>query len=275
MGNRDYIEGIKIWGVGIKEDPVPGEKRGKGVQHLRSNTWMYDLASFIQDHFPQIEVMIKYARTVSAQPGFEGYDFRYFINCSEGLFYRALDEGLQTQYSRDLLLMASWSLMAAAEVNCEPFYDMQHARHSKEERRRMRVEFYRQYLEPEAPFVDDKEDLEMEKVLGSFGLASNRFDLIPALALERLDVHNELCAVKWKKDPGAWLRDGFQISARVDSMQRHYWSIHAKDWSEDHLAHGIWNLMALYHVVVNFPEMSDLTNFRDLREEAARANVPE
>ena len=31
-----YIDSIKIYGCGIKEDPIPGEKRGKGVQHLNS-----------------------------------------------------------------------------------------------------------------------------------------------------------------------------------------------------------------------------------------------
>ena len=27
-----YMEGIKLYGIGIKDDPVPGEKRGKGMQ---------------------------------------------------------------------------------------------------------------------------------------------------------------------------------------------------------------------------------------------------
>jgi hypothetical protein len=44
----DYISDIKIWGVGIKQDPIPGEKRGKGIQHLNSSYWMYDLATFIE-----------------------------------------------------------------------------------------------------------------------------------------------------------------------------------------------------------------------------------
>ena len=34
--HEDYIKGIKIYGIGILEDPVPGEKRGKGTQHLTS-----------------------------------------------------------------------------------------------------------------------------------------------------------------------------------------------------------------------------------------------
>ena len=32
-----YIKGIKIYGIGILEDPVPGEKRGRGKQHLTSS----------------------------------------------------------------------------------------------------------------------------------------------------------------------------------------------------------------------------------------------
>jgi hypothetical protein len=34
--DSSYIKSIKIYGCGIKEDPIPGEKRGKGVQHLNS-----------------------------------------------------------------------------------------------------------------------------------------------------------------------------------------------------------------------------------------------
>jgi hypothetical protein len=33
----------KIYGIGIKDDPVPGEKRGKGIQHLTSTYWIYDM----------------------------------------------------------------------------------------------------------------------------------------------------------------------------------------------------------------------------------------
>lgn len=262
-GHADYIDGIQIWGVGIKDDPIPGEKRGKGVQHLRSTQWIYDLACFIQDHNPQISAMMSYALHISETAN--GYDFRYFVNCSEGLFHKALDEGLQTKNSRDLLLMASWTLMAAAEVNQSPFYDRNFMRHTSEWREFMREEFYRQYLNPDVDFVKDPEDVGMERVLGKYGLSSCRFDQIPLLALERLDIHNELCRVKWKTDPAAWMREGFLISSRVDSMHRHYWSIHAHDYGEDHIAHGIWNLMALYHVLVVFPEKNDLPNYKVLR----------
>lgn len=50
--------------------------------------------------------------------------------------------------------------------------------------------------------------------------------------MERLGLHNELCALKWE-DPNKWMREGFKVSARFDSMKRHYESVHAQvvcDW---------------------------------------------
>ena len=32
--NEQYIKGSKLYDIGILEDPIPGEKRGKGLQHL-------------------------------------------------------------------------------------------------------------------------------------------------------------------------------------------------------------------------------------------------
>ena len=48
--DNEYMEGIRIYGIGIKEDPVPGEKRGKGMQRLNSSYWMLALAVFIGLH---------------------------------------------------------------------------------------------------------------------------------------------------------------------------------------------------------------------------------
>jgi hypothetical protein len=59
--HKEYIKGIKIYGIGIKEDPVPGEKRGKGIQHLTSSYWIYDMGVFIQRHFKAMQIMAKYA----------------------------------------------------------------------------------------------------------------------------------------------------------------------------------------------------------------------
>jgi len=56
-----YIKGIKIYGIGILEDPVPGEKRGKGTQHLTSSYWLYDMGVFIQREWTTIQTLAKYA----------------------------------------------------------------------------------------------------------------------------------------------------------------------------------------------------------------------
>ena len=41
-------------------------------------------------------------------------------------------------------------------------------------------------------------------------------------------------------------------------MKRHYESIHARDLSEDHMAHLIWGFMAIIHVVAVFPQLNNL-----------------
>mmetsp|Transcript_33030 Transcript_33030/g.76816 ORF Transcript_33030/g.76816 Transcript_33030/m.76816 type:complete len:127 (+) Transcript_33030:144-524(+) len=93
---------------------------------------------------------------------------------------------------------------------------------------------------------------------------SCRFDMIPTVALERLGIHNELCALKFK-DPTDWMHNGFSVSTRVDSMKRHFEAIHAKNTTEDHLAHLIWGFMAVTHVLALFPHKNDLIDFESIR----------
>ena len=37
------------------------EKRGKGIQHLTSSFWIYDMGVFIQRNFTAMQIMAKYA----------------------------------------------------------------------------------------------------------------------------------------------------------------------------------------------------------------------
>lgn len=41
-----YVRGVRLYGVGIKQDPIPGEKRGKGAQHLMSPQWLAAMSEF-------------------------------------------------------------------------------------------------------------------------------------------------------------------------------------------------------------------------------------
>lgn len=285
-----YLEGIKIYGIGIKEDPVPGEKRGKGMQRLNSSYWMLRLATFIERNFAAIQAMTRYAYARSeeeSQADFDAskadfdsgskaaFDFRYFINCSNALFIKAENEGLQTADAMDYFLMACWCAMAAAEV--DGYRSNAYAKYSVEQRREMREAFYRKYgadqlRGKEEPLwrrddsdEADKDDAGMEVALGKYAIDACRIDLIPSVALERLGLHQELCALKWK-DPSNWQRNGFVISARIDSLKRHFECVHARDYTEDHIAHLIWGFMAIYHVATLFPEKNDLPNFEALRQ---------
>jgi len=257
-GHDQYIKGIKIYDIGIKEDPVPGEKRGKGIQHLTSSYWIYDMSVFIQRNFRAMQIMARYA--IERAEKHPGYDFRYFLNCSNALFLKAEAEGLRTACGRDYFLMACWLAMSAAEVDGFPY-----GKYSKEEREVHRQHFYKKYLSPNLVWVEDEEDdVAIEKALGKYAIESCRIDLLPTVALERLGIHNELCALKWT-EPDKWMKEGFVVSARFDSMKRHYEGVHAEDRTEDHLAHLIWGFMALTHVIAVFPQMNDLTDFETIR----------
>lgn len=136
----------------------------------------------------------------------------------------------------------------------------QDAKYSPEERQRHREAFYNKYLSPEVVWIDDADDPVIEAALGKYAIESCRIDLIPTVALERLGIHNELCALKWS-DPDVWMKEGFVVNKRFDSMKRHYESVHAQDRSEDHLAHLIWGFMAMAHVIAVFPGKNNLTDF--------------
>lgn len=267
--NEAYIQGIKIYGIGILEDPVPGEKRGRGKQHLTSGYWVYDMGVFIDRHFHPMQAMARYAHERSQS--MPGYDFRYFINVSNALFLKAEAEGLRTQDSRDFFLMAGWCAMAAAE--CDGF---SYAKYDPLQRAAQRDAFYVKYMrdhnDPNSVvwLPGEEDDPEIEAILGKFAVENCRIDMIPSVALERLGIHNELCAIKFN-DPTEWMRCGFVVSARIDSMKRHYEAIHAQDISEDHIAHLIWGFMAVTHVVAVFPQRNDLVDFETIR----RLNVLE
>jgi len=110
----------------------------------------------------------------------------------------------------------------------------------------------------------------VEAALSKFAIECCRIDLLPSVALEHLRIHSELCAMKWA-NPTTWLKEGFAVSGRIDSMKRHYESIHARDLSEDHMAHLIWGFMAIIHVVAVFPQLNDLANYEGLRRKHVRS----
>jgi hypothetical protein len=59
--NKAYVGGVKIFGAGLLEDPVPGCKRGKGAQNLNSSVWLLALGEFIAQRLPALQAILAHA----------------------------------------------------------------------------------------------------------------------------------------------------------------------------------------------------------------------
>lgn len=260
----EYVRGIRIYNLGIKEDPFPGQKLGKGAQHLTSPHWQRAMAEFVGSHLPELRAFAGHARAAAANH--PGYDYVYFTNTANTLLERAIARGLRTRESVDLFLMATWLVMAAAEVDAFPF-----SKYTPEERAAQREAFYALYAEPPAGPGAVSVPRDAAAVLGRFAAPTARHDLLPPVALERLGINNELSALKYA-DPWGPLRDGFPLSSRLASLTRHFEAVHRRQADEDHVIHLLWNFHAIYHVLVVFPGKNDLIDYAALEPatEAAR-----
>ncbi len=54
---------------------------------------------------------------------------------------------------------------------------------------------------------------------------------------------------------------------RIDSSKRHLESLVRRLQDEDHLIHLLWNLHAIYHVMIVFPDKNDLIDYTTLAHE--------
>lgn len=253
--DQDYVGSVKYYNTGIKDDPVAGGKVGKGMPALNSSYWIKDLGCFIAKNLAALKAHMKYAYETSQK--IPGMDFVYFCNQANQFFCLAENQGLQSREALDSFIMASWLTMAAAEVD-----EYDYNKYSKEIRKKNREEFYTRYFiaetYPQAEFLSEEKK---ETIFAPLA----RIDLIPPIALERLALHNELCGIKYK-DPTTWKQEGFQISSRISSLKRHFDSVHGKKSDEDHIAHLIWNFMAIYHVLNIHPELNDLINYEAIKK---------
>ena len=81
--------------------------------------------------------------------------------------------------------------------------------------------FYKKYLSPDVVWVEDEEDdKDIEHALGKYAIESCRIDLLPTVALERLGLHNELCALKWS-DPNKVQAGGVSSCGRARCVVFH------------------------------------------------------
>ncbi|KAH3767751.1 histidinol-phosphate transaminase [Pelomyxa schiedti] len=254
----EYVKGVKLYNIGIKEDPVAGQKMGKGVQHLISSQWISAMSEFVAAHFKQLQAFVAHAKRATAL--YPGYDYLYFTNTANQLFHRADAGGLCSSESLEDFLAATWLVMAAAEVD-----DFPYSRYTREQRAVQREEFYASYLSPRngpGVCVIERDDA---CTLGKFAIPLARRDLLPPVAMERLGINNELSSLKYS-DPEEPMRVGFKLSARIDSLKRHFEAVHRRMTDEDHITHLLWNFHAIYHVRVVFPEKNDLVNYTALEK---------
>eukprot|EP00658_Telonema_sp_P-2_P077759 TRINITY_DN7114_c0_g1_i1.p1 TRINITY_DN7114_c0_g1~~TRINITY_DN7114_c0_g1_i1.p1 ORF type:complete len:290 (-),score=75.61 TRINITY_DN7114_c0_g1_i1:383-1252(-) len=243
---QGYIGGIKIWGTGMMDDPNPGSKRGKGVQHLNSDFWIGAMGVFIAEHLELLTEIIERTRHQSA-----GWQYQYYLNQSNMLAMDALKQGLQTREAEEAWLMAAWWCMAAAEVDGYILY----TKYSPEQRDHKKAAFFDAYLHACAERQDGPQ------IPNRLVAPAARIDLLPAVALERLSLHNELCQVKYGDEANGWMKEGFQLSKRIDSLKRHMDEAHHQETHEDAVAHLIWNFMAVFHVLKVHPSRNDLIRY--------------
>ena len=181
---------------------------------------------FISKNLPVLQFYITQA--IELGKAGNGADFTYLLNQANLQMLEGIKRGLKDEEALEFFLLGSWLAMAAAEVDTFPF-----GKYSKEDRETRKYKFFDSYLKDN---LNTSVRAEAQNVLGKFFQPASRIDLLPQVALERLGIHNELCAIKWA-DPSTWQREGFIISKRVDSAKRHFDSAHTKDYEEDHIAH--------------------------------------
>ena len=240
--DSEYVRGIKLYGIGIKADPC-SSKFGKGEFHLISPIWLNDMTEFTAKNSVHIKIFIKNASVLSLPKAFE-----YLLNSSHYLFNRTLMYGFKDDL--DNLKMATFLIMAAAEIDDFPF-----EKYNLDDRKKYRQALFSYWLSDQP---DQKHELlEISK---KFPVPDLKFNLLPFIALERFGINSSLSGLKYE-DPLQELREGFKISKRVDSLIRHFTSVHFGMRDEDHIIHALWNLHAIYHNLMLFPEKNDLVNF--------------
>ena len=82
-----------------------------------------------------------------------------------------------------------------------------------------------------------------------------RYDLIPPLPLKRLAQHYENGALKYQDRN--WEK-GIPVSRCFSSAVRHLYRWLDGERGEDHLAAAVWNIFAMMHHEVHFPELVDV-----------------
>lgn len=250
--DKDYVRGMKLHGVGIKQD-LCQTKLGKGDFHLISPIWLNDLTEFVTNNKEEIKLFIDNARENPSQA------FIYLLNSCHYLFNQSITSGFKDNL--DNLKMASFLCLAAAEVDDFPF-----KKYSSEERKLYTEKLFNTWANIDVNVKPMKKSMK-------FNVPEVNYDLLPYVAMDRFGLNNSLSSLKYD-DPLQELREGFKLSKRVDSCIRHFNSVHANMKDEDHIIHALWNLHAIYHNLVLFPEKNDIAKYNINRFKEVKRYVP-
>ena len=229
------------WGVTLKSDPFPN-KRGKGKPDLNSSVFIFDLALFVSSNVQTLtDILDNYLSMRKA--GFN----HWLLNLANEMVMKVdvNDMDFTDPVNRNLWLFAAWATMVTAEFQTEFPYDAYSEMERKLYLSKFLVRYFRESISLLETGVSDTGTLSMH--------------LLPPLAMERLSLHHELVsrnigignAQKFKTE-------GISVASRMGSVKRHFDKAFWDRMDEDHLIHLVWNLMAIYHVCMVFPERVDV-----------------
>lgn len=224
----------------MKRDLDP-RKPGKGRPDINSSVFLQDLGSFVHRN---IELLTEIAR-LAVDTHSSGFVYM-LLNTANALFMGVDFDGVcldSSTLQRQKWLLASWCIMLAAELQvdfpllgwstaervllCHKLFDRMDTAHNVDD-------------------VIDDDDYP-------------RMDLLPRVAMVRLGIHQELCMAHMGLEAASsWKYEGVRsVAARMGSAKRHFDAALWDQVDEDHIIHLLWNMMAIYHTCVCFPERND------------------
>ena len=210
----------------MKRDLDP-RKPGKGRPDINSSIFLLDLATFVASakaHRPRSPT--------------------FYLNQANKLFMQAELRGmklLDDDVAQGKWLLASWYVMLAMESQTS-FPRL--VGWSQRRRTKLLNKLHRR-LAAVAFQLQDADEI--------------RMDLLPRVALVRLSINQELSIAHIGLTAASeWKHHGLRsVAARMGSAKRHFDAAHWGQKDEDHLAHLLWNMMAIYHTCVRFPARND------------------
>ena len=94
-----------------------------------------------------------------------------------------------------------------------------------------------------------REEADLQQFAGLAWLKPIAMQALPPITLQRLGIHQELCAdlLGSTEAASSWKTEGVDVARRMGSVKRHFDALFAGKTDEDHHVHLLWNMMAIWH----------------------------